>query len=52
LSNSLLITLEPRLISSEASHMFVKINQNFCANMPKGARQQFECVDKEQFKTK
>jgi len=32
--------------------MFVKIKQNFCANMPEGAPQQFERVDKEQFKTK
>ena len=52
LLNTLLITLEPRLISSEASHMFVKINQNFCANMPKGAPQQFKCVENEHFKTK
>jgi len=32
--------------------MFVKIKQTFCAYMLKGAPQQFECVDKEQFKTK
>jgi len=31
--------------------MFVKIKQNFCANMPKGAPQQFKCGDNEQFKT-
>ena len=45
LLNGLLITLEPGLISSEARHMFVRIKQNLCAYMPKGAPQQFECVD-------
>jgi len=44
--------LEPHSISSEASHTLVKIKQKFCANMPKGAPQQFECLDKEQFKIK
>jgi len=37
LLNSLLITLEPCLISFEASHTFVKTKQIFCAYMPKGA---------------
>jgi len=37
LLNSLLITLEPYIVSSEANHMFVKIRQKFCANEPKGA---------------
>jgi len=41
LLNSLLITLELRLISSEASHTFVKSKQNFCANMPKRALNNF-----------
>jgi len=37
---SLLIALEAHLISSEASHMFVKIKQNLCANVPNGDPQQ------------
>jgi len=32
--------IEPHLISSEASHMFFKIKQNLCVNMPKVAHQQ------------
>jgi len=44
--------LEPHLISSEASYVFVKIKQKFCTNMPKEAPEQFDCVDKEQFKIK
>ena len=39
--------LEPHL-RYEASHMFDKIKQKVCANMPKGTLN--NCVDKEQFK--
>jgi len=44
--------LEQHLISSEASHMFFKIKQRLCTNVPKGAPQQLQCADKEQFKIK
>jgi len=52
LNGSLITPLEPHSISSKASHTLVKIKQKFCANMPKGAPQQFECLDKEQFEIK
>jgi len=32
--------------------MFFKIKQKLCANVSKGAPQQLECVDKEQFAVK
>jgi len=35
---------EPHLISSEASHMFLKINQKLCANASKGIPQLGYCV--------
>jgi len=40
LVKSLLFNLEAHLISSEASHMFVQIKQNLCANVPKADPQQ------------
>jgi len=43
---------EPYLISSEASHVFVNIQQKLCTNVPKEAPQQLECVNKEKFKIK
>jgi len=46
------MTLETHLINSEASHVFVKMKQTLCANMPKKAPQQLQRVDKEQFKIK
>jgi len=44
--------LQPHLIGSEASHMFVMIKQKLCVNVSKGAPNNFSCVDKEQFKIK
>jgi len=38
--------------SSQASYTFVRIKQELCANMPKGAPQQPQCAGKEQFKIK
>jgi len=46
---SFAITLEPHL-SFEASHVFVKIKQTLCANVPKGPLDKFDVEDKEQFK--
>ena len=43
---------EPQLISSEASHALVKIKQELCANVSKGAPQQLQCVDNEHLKIK
>jgi len=40
LLKSLIITFEPHLINSEASHVFVKMKQELCANVPKKAAQQ------------
>jgi len=48
----LLFNLEAHLISSEASHMFVKIKQTLSENVPKGDPQEVCYVDKEQFKIK
>jgi len=32
--------------------MFFKTNQKLCANMPKGAHQQLQCLEKEQHQIK
>jgi len=44
------IALEPHLISSEASHVFVNMQEKLCASVRKLIPQQLEFVDKEQVK--
>jgi len=44
-------TLEPCLISSEASNMFLKIKQKLCANVPKGPLNNFNVQTKNSVKS-